>query len=205
MKKTFKNLFCLTFIALCAISLVSCVVSEKSQLKFSKLPELEYVAGSTSQDEFLKEVIVTADNNNYSLAQLKALGATITGIELNQIGTYTLMVNYEGVTLIFEYKVVSEVVATVGEIEYESFIDAWEAANATENSTLTLYKDVNLENLKINDEKVGCLEVETNAIFELNLNGYTIYGLDDTKASSCVIRNNGNWIWTDSYWSRGRI
>ena len=60
MKKTFKNLFCLTFIALCAISLVSCVVSEKSQLKFSELPKLEYVAGSTSQDEFLKEVIVTA-------------------------------------------------------------------------------------------------------------------------------------------------
>ena len=130
MKNLLKKLSCLMVVAFVAVSLFSCALTPQTTLEFTAFPETEYQAGEVSKEEFLNSVTVKLNGKDYTLTQLEILGAVVAGVELNNPGTYTLVVNYEGTSIIFEYDVVGKHQASVNDVKYESLVEALAVANA---------------------------------------------------------------------------
>ena len=130
MKNLLKKLTCVMVIAFVAVSLFSCDLTPQTTLEFTAFPETEYQSGEVSKEEFLNSVIVKLNGKDYTLTQLEILGAVVAGVELNNPGTYTLVVNYEGTSIIFQYDVVGLYDASVNGINYENIADAVAAANS---------------------------------------------------------------------------
>ena len=179
-----KKLSILMVFVLVAVSLFGCTLNSKTTLEFTAFPETEYQAGAVSKEQFLNAVKVKLNGKDYSLTQLEVLGANIAGVELSKPGTYTLVVNYEGTSIIFEYDVVGLNQASVNGVEYKSIIDAFGAANAeTEQVTVKLLKNVNLSDSSIS--------VDKDANIKFDLNGNTLYSLSVKKEASFLIKNSG--------------
>ena len=122
MKKLLKKLTYVIIVTFVTVSLFSCTLNSKTTLEFTKFPKTEYNVGEVTETQFLETVQVKLDGKPITLTTLKGLGATITGIHLDQVGSYTLVVIYEGVSITFEYDVVEVKpkpveVATVAELE----------------------------------------------------------------------------------------
>lgn len=112
-----KKLF-LSLMALVAIMLTGCSISNTKKLTFVQTPQaIYYVVGSddamNAQKEVLENVIVKVDGMNYTLRTLQELGAQVSGLNLTEEGTHTLVVKYEGATLTYIYKVVTNMGATL--------------------------------------------------------------------------------------------
>lgn len=184
MKNLLKKLTCVMVIAFVAVSLFSCDLTPQTTLEFTSFPETEYQTGEVSKEEFLNSVIVKLNGKDYTLTQLEILGAVVAGVELNNPGTYTLVVNYEGTSIIFEYDVVGLYDASVNDVNYENMADAVAAANsATEQVTIKLLKNVDLNG--------GTLKIAKNADIKFDLNGHTLYTLNEVQGASCLIENSG--------------
>lgn len=184
MKNLLKKLSCLMVVAFVAVSLFSCVLTPQTTLEFTAFPETEYQAGEVSKEEFLNSVTVKLNGKDYTLTQLEILGAVVAGVELNNPGTYTLVVNYEGTSIIFQYDVVGLYDASVNGVDYENMADAVAAANsATEQVTIKLLKNVDLNG--------GTLKIAKNADIKFDLNGHTLYTLNEVQGASCLIENSG--------------
>lgn len=184
MKNLLKKLTCVMIFAFVAVSLVSCDLTPETTLEFTAFPETEYQAGEVSKEEFLNSVTVKLNGKDYTLTQLEILGAVVAGVELNNPGTYTLVVNYEGTSIIFEYDVVGLYDASVDGVNYENIADAVAAANsATEQVTIRLLKNVDLNG--------GTLKIAKNADIKFDLNGHTLYTLNEVQGASCLIDNSG--------------
>ena len=184
MKNLFKKLTCVMVVAFVALSLFSCALTPQTQLKFTAFPEAEYNVGEVTEAEFLEAVKVELDGKEITLNTLKGLGATITGIHLDQTGTYTLVVNYEGVSIVFEYDVVGLYEASLNGVNYESLVEAFnEAANLEEQAEIILLKNVQVA------EKT--LEVKKTANIKLNLNGKLLYSVSESAGGSYLLRNYG--------------
>lgn len=184
MKNLLKKLSCLMVVAFVAVSLFSCTLNSKTTLEFTNFPKTEYNVGEVSKEEFLNSVTVKLNGEDYTLTQLEILGAIVAGVELNNPGTYTLVVNYKGTSIIFEYDVVGKHQASVNDVEYESLVEALAVANdAGEQVTIKLLKNVDLNG--------GTLKIEKNANIKLDLNGYTLYTLNEVQGAACLIENFG--------------
>ena len=184
MKNLLKKLTCVMVIAFVAVSLFSCDLTPQTTLEFTAFPETEYQTGEVSKEEFLNSVIVKLNGKDYTLTQLEILGAVVAGVELNNPGTYTLVVNYEGTSIIFQYDVVGLYDASVNGVNYENMADAVAAANsATEQVTIKLLKNVDLNG--------GTLKIAKNADIKFDLNGHTLYTLNEVQGASCLIENSG--------------
>ncbi|MBR6516907.1 MAG: hypothetical protein IKT40_08730 [Bacilli bacterium] len=184
MKNLLKKLSCLMVVAFVAVSLFSCALTPQTTLEFTAFPETEYQAGEVSKEEFLNSVTVKLNGKDYTLTQLEILGAVVAGVELNNPGTYTLVVNYEGTSIIFEYDVVGKHQASVNDVKYESLVEALAVANAaSEQVTIKLLKNVDLNG--------GTLKIENNANIKLDLNGYALYTLNEVQGAACLIENKG--------------
>ena len=179
-----KKLSILMVFVLVAVSLFGCTLNSKTTLEFTAFPETEYQVGEVSKEEFLNAVKVRLNGKDYSLTQLEVLGANIAGVELSKPGTYTLVVNYEGTSIIFEYDVVGLNQASVNGVEYESIIDAFAAANAeTEQVTVKLLKNVDLTG--------NSLTVAKTANIKFDLNGNVLYCLNEVQGAAYLIQNLG--------------
>lgn len=179
-----KKLSILMVFVLVAVSLFGCTLNSKTTLEFTSFPETEYQAGEVSKEEFLNAVKVKLNGKDYSLTQLEVLGANIAGVELSKPGTYTLVVNYEGTSIIFEYDVVGLYEASVNGVDYENMADAVVAANAAnEQVTIKLLKNVDLNG--------ASLTINANADVKLDLNGHVLYTLNEVQGAACLIENKG--------------
>ena len=179
-----KKLSILMVFVLVAVSLFGCTLNSKTTLEFTAFPETEYQAGEVSKEEFLNAVKVKLNGKDYSLTQLEVLGANIAGVELSKPGTYTLVVNYEGTSIIFEYDVVGLYEASVNGVDYENMADAVVAANAAnEQVTIKLLKNVDLNG--------ASLTINANADVKLDLNGHVLYTLNEVQGAACLIENKG--------------
>lgn len=185
MKNLLKKLSCLMVVAFVAVSLFSCALTPQTQLKFTAFPETEYVVGEVEEAEFLEAVKVELDGTPITLTTLKGLGATITGIHLDQVGTYTLVIVYKGASIVFEYDVVTKFEAELNAIQYETLEEAFAVANeSSELSQIKVLKNVVVE--------PNTLIVDKTAKIQLNTNGFTIYGVNDNKTNSNqLIQNKG--------------
>lgn len=115
-----KKLFLLLTFAFIAFIATGCFdVGSAKKLTFVQTPQsIYYVVGSDkameAQQEVLENVIVKVDDNEYTLKDLRdLLGATVEGLNLTEEGTHTLVIKYEGVTLTYVYKVVTDLGATL--------------------------------------------------------------------------------------------
>ena len=179
-----KKLSILMVFVLVAVSLFGCALNSKTTLEFTAFPETEYQVGEVSKEEFLNAVKVRLNGKDYSLTQLEVLGANIAGVELSKPGTYTLVVNYEGTSIIFEYDVVGLHEASLNGYNYESLVEAFnEAAKLEEQAEIILLKNVNLAGKGI--------VVSEKANVKFNLNGYTVYTLNEGTTGSCLLENKG--------------
>lgn len=184
MKNLFKKLTCVMVVAFVAVSLFSCALTPQTQLKFTAFPEAEYNVGEVTEAEFLEAVKVELDGQPITLTTLKGLGATITGIHLDKVGTYTLVVVYKGVSIVFEYDVVGLHEASLNGDNYESLVEAFnEAANLEEQAEIILLKNVDLAGKGI--------VVSEKANVKFNLNGHTVYTLNEGTKGSCLLENKG--------------
>jgi len=115
-----KKLFLLCTFALYALITTGCFdVGRVATLTFVQTPQsIYYVVGSeeamVAQQEVLENVIVKVDDNEYTLKALRdLLGATVEGLNLTDEGTHTLVIKFEGATLTYVYKVVTNLGATL--------------------------------------------------------------------------------------------
>jgi len=116
-----KKLFLLLTFAFIAFIATGCFgdISNATKLTFVQTPQaIYYAVGSEeamkAQQEVLENVIVKVDENPYTLKDLKdLLGATVEGLNLTDEGTHTLVIKYEGVTLTYIYKVVTDLGSTL--------------------------------------------------------------------------------------------
>ncbi|MDD4243247.1 MAG: hypothetical protein PHG08_02950 [Bacilli bacterium] len=116
-----KKLFLLLTFAFIAFIATGCFgdISNATKLTFVQTPQaIYYAVGSeeamAAQQEVLENVIVKVDDNEYTLKALRdLLGATVEGLELTVEGTHTLVIKYEGVTLTYVYKVVTDLGSTL--------------------------------------------------------------------------------------------
>ena len=58
-----KKLSFLMVFALVAVSLFSCTLNSKTQLKFTTFPEAEYLAGEMTKEELFKSVVVSVNGD----------------------------------------------------------------------------------------------------------------------------------------------
>jgi len=114
-----KKLF-LSLMALVAIMLTGCSISNTKKLTFVQTPQAIYYAvgpneALAAQEEVLENVIVRVDGKQqYTLKALKDyLGAEVLGLDLTKEGTHTLIVKYGGATLTYIYKVVTDLGTTL--------------------------------------------------------------------------------------------
>lgn len=110
----------LSLMALVAIMLTGCSISNTKKLTFVQTPQaIYYAVGSdealAAQEKVLENVIVRVDGTQqYTLKDLKDyLGAEVLGLDLTKEGTHTLIVKYGGATLTYIYKVVKDLGATL--------------------------------------------------------------------------------------------
>jgi hypothetical protein len=115
-----KKLFLLCTFALYALITTGCFdVGRVATLTFVQTPQsIYYVVGSeeamAAQQEVLENVIVKVDDNEYTLKDLRdLLGATVEGLNLTDEGTHTLVIKFEGATLTYVYKVVTDLGSTL--------------------------------------------------------------------------------------------
>jgi len=116
-----KKLFLLLTFAFIAFIATGCFgdISNATKLTFVQTPQaIYYAVGSddamAAQQEVLENVIVKVDDNEYTLKDLRdLLGATVEGLNLTEEGTHTLVIKYEGVTLTYIYKVVTDLGSTL--------------------------------------------------------------------------------------------
>lgn len=185
MKNLLKKLSCLMVVAFVAVSLFSCALTPQTTLEFTAFPETEYQAGEVSKEVFLNSVTVKLNGEPYTLTQLEILGAVVAGVELNNPGTYTLVVNYKGTSIIFEYDVVGKHQASINDDKYESLVEALAVANAaSEQVTIKLLKNVDLNG--------ASLTIASTADVKLDLNGHVLYTLNEVQgAATFLIENKG--------------
>lgn len=184
MKKIFK-IVALFAIVINVLLLSACMLTENTQLQFSELPKAEYVVNDMQEDVFLESVKVKVDGKEHSLAEMKKLGAVVTGVNLNTVGTYTLMVNYQGATIIFEYKVVSADEVELNGTAYATFLEAFAELSSVEGkATFKLLKDVKVEPNKIT--------IANTADVKLDLNGFSLYCVSEIKSSNSLVNNKGS-------------
>ena len=169
-----KKLSFLMVFALVAVSLFSCTLNSKTQLKFTTFPEAEYLAGEMTKEELFKSVVVSVNGDYYTLAQMETLGASIKGVELEKIGSYTLIVEYKGVVILFDYDVINANAASVNEVVYEDLLEAIAAANACEG----VAEVVLLKNSKVEANEIT---IAATANVKLDLNGYLLYCVSEFK------------------------
>lgn len=179
-----KKLSFLMIFVLVAVSLFSCTLNSKTQLKFTAFPEVEYLAGEMTKEEFFESVIVSVDGDDYTLTQMEVLGASIKGIELDKVGSYTLIVEYKGVVILFDYDVINAKAALVNGVEYEDLLEAFEAANEAENGVEIKL----LKNAKVDANKIT---IASTANVTFDLNGYLLYCVSEFKSSNQLILNKG--------------
>ena len=179
-----KKLSFLMVFALVAVSLFSCTINSQTKLKFTAFPEAEYLAGEMTKEEFLESVVVSVDGEPYTLTKMEVLGATIKGVELAEVGSYTLIVEYKGVVILFDYDVINAKAASVNGVEYEDLLEAFAAANATEEAVEIKL----LKNAKVDANKIT---IAASANVTLDLNGYLLYCVSEFKSSNQLILNKG--------------
>lgn len=179
-----KKLSFLMVFALVAVSLFSCTLNSKTQLKFTTFPEAEYLAEEMTKEEFFKSVVVSVNGDDYTLAQMETLGASIKGVELEKEGSYTLIVEYKGVIILFDYNVINANAASVNGVVYEDLLEAIAAANACEG----VAEVVLLKNAKVEANEIT---IAATANVKLDLNGYLLYCVSEFKSSNQLILNKG--------------
>ena len=184
MKKSIKKIVALMLFAFVAVSLFSCSLKPETELKFTSFPEAEYVVGETNDAAFLEAVKVELDGREMTLQTLKDRGATVSGINLSEIGSYTLTVTYRGATIVFEYDVVSKNEVRVNGVEKLSLVDAvLEVVESAEPVEFVL-----LKNVKVAE---NTLKIAKKANIKLDLNGKTLFCVSEYKGGSWLLENNG--------------
>lgn len=191
MKNLIKRFSFFGLVALASLLLVGCAITEKTELKFVTFPEAEYVSKEVSNEEFLEKVEVEVGGIKYSLKDLKDNGAIITGVDLVNEGAHTLMVNFDGSTIIYEYFVVNAEQAkwAVGDEEYQEGDLSLAFAAANENQG-TLVKVQLLSNVEVTKS----LELNSKAQLELDLNTHKIYYVSEEEESTYLIQNSGELL-----------
>lgn len=135
MKKIIFSLFMLAAL----VGLASCTLESGSQISFTSLPQPVYNAGHTVSD-FKNDIKISINGQTaVSLQQAENLypGVVISGIELDEPGTYTLVVVYNSTCLTYKYQVVSVEATSV------STLDEFKTAIANEQvNSIKLEADI---------------------------------------------------------------
>lgn len=184
MKNIFKSLLSIVAAVVLTLSLASCITAQ-SKLQFTAFPDAEYYVGEMDEEAFLEEVKVSVDGTNYSLKDLKNNNAIISGINLDELGSHTLVVTYNGSTITFQYDVVLGNEVDLDGDPYETLAEALEEANKKpeEAHTIKLLKNIN--------SKVS-YTIDKEADIALDLNGFKLYHVSEYKGGSNFITNKGN-------------
>lgn len=88
------------------IAAAGCSFESGDTVKFTSLPQPVYTQGY-NEDTFKKEVKVSL--NGYETSLANAEGVLISGLDLDTVGTHTLVVVYNSVSITFEYQVVATI------------------------------------------------------------------------------------------------
>lgn len=100
------------------IAAAGCSLKSGDTIKFTSLPQPVYTQGY-SVDAFKNEVKVSV--NGYETSLANAQGIIVSGLDFETVGTHTLVVVYNSVSLTFDYQVVAAAnttkVATASELE----------------------------------------------------------------------------------------
>ncbi len=196
--KNLKKLLLVSVFVFVSIILTGCFdLNDKTTLAFASFPKEEYEIDEITEDQFLRSIEITVNSKNtYNLKDFKAVGASVSGITLDQVGKYTLTVTYNGVAITFQYRIVekNEFEAKIGDVNYTTLEEAFAFANASDTQvTITL-----LANKIYRNVKGTVFTINKGRSVILNLNGYRIYGLLDNSKSAELIKNNGTLIIDDS-------
>lgn len=182
MKNIFKSLLSIVAAVVLTLSLASCITAQ-SKLQFTAFPDAEYYVGEMDEEAFLEEVKVSVDGTNYSLKDLKDNNAIISGINLDELGSHTLVVTYNGSTITFQYDVVLGNEVELDGVPYKKLADALEEANKTSDPhTIKLLKNIN--------SKVT-YTIAKNADIALDLNGFNLYHVSELRTGTAFFTNNG--------------
>lgn len=115
MKNIIKKLSVLLVTVFAVISLVGCFggIDDVNTLEFGTPPQATYyqVSQEKLQDainELYDEIIIKIDGNPFTLnAGVQFKDVEVSGLDLNTVGTHTLIIKYKNVTLTYVYRVVS--------------------------------------------------------------------------------------------------
>ena len=101
--KNLKKLLLVSVFVFVSIILTGCFdLNDKTTLAFASFPKEEYEIDEITEDQFLRSIEITVNSKNtYNLKDFKAVGASVSGITLDQVGKYTLTVTYNGVAITF--------------------------------------------------------------------------------------------------------
>jgi len=115
MKNIIKKLSVLLVTVFAVTSLVGCLggIDDVNTLEFGTPPQATYyqVSQEKLQDainELYDEIIIKIDGNPFTLgAAVQFKDVEVSGLDLNTVGTHTLIIKYKNVTLTYVYRVVS--------------------------------------------------------------------------------------------------
>ena len=175
-----KSIIVLFILAVFSLSLFCCTNNSEVDLKFSEQIQTEFFAEQTTEEEFLESIRVILNGKEISLSELKSQGATISGVNLNEIGIHTLKVICCGITIFLPYKIVEGFEATLNGIRYESFLEAFnDSLNYNEKVKIVLYKNVKVEEKALN--------ISENSNIVLDLNGNMLYCISKYSGASYLL------------------
>ena len=133
MKKLFISLLSLVAV----FALVGCNLQSGDTIKFTSLPQPVYTQGY-DEATFKQEVKIMLNTTETTLAQAEGLSdVVISGLDLETVGSHTLVIVYKSVSLTYNYQVVSSGAVKV------STMEALKIAVAEGETVIELEADIN--------------------------------------------------------------
>lgn len=134
MKKLFISLLSLVAV----FALAGCNLQSGDTIKFTSLPQPVYTQGY-DEAAFKQEVKIMLNTTETTLAQAEGLSdVVISGLDLETVGSHTLVIVYKSVSLTYNYQVVSSGAVKV------STMEALKKAVADGETVIELEADINL-------------------------------------------------------------